>query len=192
MVAPTKAANPGTEGATTTRSRGWAPGERFVGRRAELAAARDALDAHRLVTLVGPRLVREWLAAQAVSGYVTNDGEHGTFELPMEHALVLAVPESPAYVVGAVEIVAGQFTTLDRLEAALRGDGGIPHGAFPTSLHSGIERYFATAYRHQLADVWFPAVDGLVDRLAAGARVAARGCSPATTTSRSTRGSAPS
>jgi SAM-dependent methyltransferase len=123
-----------------------------------------------------PRLVREWLSAQAVSGYVTYDAADGTFELPMEHAAVLALPESPAYVIGAVEIVAGQFTTLDRFEAAIRGDGGIPYGAFPASLHTGIERYFATAYRHQLADVWFPAVDGLVERLAAGARVADVGC----------------
>jgi trans-aconitate methyltransferase len=36
----------------------------------------------------------------------------------------------------------------------------------------GIERFFSTAYQHQLADLWFPAVPGLVDKLTHGVRVA--------------------
>ena len=40
----------------------------------------------------------------------------------------------------------------------------------------GIERFFRTAYTHQLAQSWFPAVDGLVERLDDGARVADVGC----------------
>ena len=123
-----------------------------------------------------PRLVTEWLAAQTVAGYVTYDPTAETYELPIEHAMVLAVADSPAYLVGAAEVTAGQYTTLQHLEKAFRGDGGIDLSLFPPSVYCGIERFFRTAYVHQLADVWFPAVEGLVGRLEQGIRVADVGC----------------
>ncbi|SNY73542.1 class I SAM-dependent methyltransferase [Paractinoplanes atraurantiacus] len=121
-----------------------------------------------------PRLVTEWLRAQAVSGYVTSDGE--TFELPIEHALALSVVDSPAYVVGGGDIIAGYFLALPQLEAAFRGDGGLPYADMPGCLHHGIERFFRTAYVNHLAQEWFPAVPGLVEKLEKGARVADVGC----------------
>ena len=133
---------------------------------AELAAAAG----------VNERLVTEWLAAQTVSGYVIHSPEAGTYELPAEHAMVLSLPDSPAYVVAAAEIIAGQYLTLDHLEDAFRRDGGIDYHHFPPSLFCGAERYFRTAFHHELADTWFAAVDGLVERLGAGARVADVGC----------------
>lgn len=123
-----------------------------------------------------PRLVTEWLAAQTVSGYVVHDPAAGTYRLPAEHAIVLAEPDSPAYLVGAAEIVAGQYLLLDALEAAFRGDGGIDWDRLPASLFHGVERFFRTAYTHEMATTWFPAVEGLVPRLEAGARVADVGC----------------
>jgi SAM-dependent methyltransferase len=133
---------------------------------AELAAA----------TGLHPRLVTEWLASQTVSGYVIHDSATGTYELPAEHAMVLAEPDSPAYVVAAAEIVTGQYLTLTQLEAAFRGDGGIDYDTLPDSLFSGVERYFRTAYTHEMATTWFPAVAGLVPLLQGGARVADVGC----------------
>lgn len=117
------------------------------------------------------RLVTEWLAAQTVSGYVTYHPAAGTYELPAEHAMVLADPESPAYIVPAGEVIAAQYLTLEHLEQALRNSGGIDFRVFPPSMHGGVERFFRTAYLHELPGSWFPAVPGLVERLAAGARV---------------------
>ncbi|MBG0567231.1 class I SAM-dependent methyltransferase [Actinoplanes aureus] len=121
-----------------------------------------------------PRLVTEWLRQQAVSGYVTVEGD--TFELPMEHALVLSVLDSPAYLVAAGEIIAGHYLSLDQLEGAFRGNGGLPYEEVPGCTHHGIERYFRTAYVNHLAQTWFPAVPGLVGKLESGARVADVGC----------------
>ncbi|MET7396527.1 class I SAM-dependent methyltransferase [Dactylosporangium sp. NPDC005572] len=151
-------------------------GDRLGLYRALAAAGPVTADKLAAQTGLNPRLVREWLAVQAVASYVRYDPAAGTYELPAEHAMVLSVPESPAYLVGAAEIVAGQFLILDRLEAAMRGDGGIGYGEYPHSVHHGIERFFHTAYRHQLAQVWVPAVDGLTALLEAGARVADIGC----------------
>jgi SAM-dependent methyltransferase len=127
-------------------------------------------------TRLHPRLVTEWLSAQTVSGYLRHDPSADTYELPDEHAMALSVVASPAYVIGAAEVIAGQYATLAQLESAFRGDGGIDYHAFPDTVAHGIERFFRTAYAHQLAQSWFPAIEGLVERLDDGARVADLGC----------------
>ena len=150
----------------------------------------DRLGLYRALTGAGPttaaelaqrtrlhhRLVTEWLGAQTVSGYVRHDPLTDTYELSVEHAMALSVIESPAYVIGAAEVIAGQFFTLEHLETAFRGDGGVDYHRFPDTATHGIERFFRTAYTHQLAQEWFPTVDGLIDRLDDGVRVADVGC----------------
>ncbi len=150
----------------------------------------DRLGLYRAMTGAGPmtaaeladrcglntRLVTEWLAAQTVSRYVSFDPTTQRYELPNANAMALSAAGSPAYVVGAAEIVAGQYATLGHLENAFRGDGAVGYEQFPHTVTHGIERFFRTAYTHQLAQAWFPAVAGLVERLADGARVADVGC----------------
>ncbi|MEV1076737.1 class I SAM-dependent methyltransferase [Streptomyces sp. NPDC050211] len=123
-----------------------------------------------------PRLVTEWLAAQTVSEYVVHDVRADTYELPAAHAAVLADVDSPAYVIGAADVIAGQYLALGDLEHAFRTDGALDYSAQHPCVFSGVERYFRTAYVHQIAAAWFPAVPGLVERLARGARVADVGC----------------
>jgi SAM-dependent methyltransferase len=137
-----------------------------------------ALTATELARACGlnERLLTEWLASQVVSGYVTYDPAAQTYELPIEYAAALSMSDSPAYIVAAAEVIAAQFVTLPQLEHALRTDGGIDYRIMPDHLFHGIERFFRTAYVHQIGPVWFPAIDGLLDRLEAGARVADVGC----------------
>ncbi|WP_203712057.1 class I SAM-dependent methyltransferase [Asanoa siamensis] len=161
-------------GAATTAST--VLGDRAGLYRALATEGRTTADELAAATGLNPRLVREWLAVQVVSGYVTYDAAAGTYELPIEHAMVLAVEDSPAFVAGAAEIIAGEYQMLSRLEAALRSDGGVAYHDYPSTVHTGIERFFRTAYVHQLAQVWLPAVPGLVARLDEGARVADVGC----------------
>ena len=111
-----------------------------------------------------PRLVAEWLGARTVSGFLRYDPSTDTYELPDEHAMALSVVGSPAYVIGAAEVIAGQFTTLRHLEGAFRGDGGIDYHAFPDTV----------AHTEVIAGP--NPVDGLVERLDDGVRVADVGC----------------
>jgi hypothetical protein len=46
------------------------------------------------------RYIREWLCQQAASGYVEYEPSDGTFRLPPEQALALAVDNSPAFIPG--------------------------------------------------------------------------------------------
>ena len=73
-----------------------------------------------------PRLVREWLSAQAASGYMVHD--KGRFVLPEEQAMALALEDSPAYMAGGAAVVAALFHDKDKLVAAMRGDGGLAWG----------------------------------------------------------------
>ncbi len=144
------------------------------------AAMTDAgpLTAAELAATTGlhKRLIAKWLAGQTVSGYVRYEPQVGTFELPPEHALALSVIDSPAYVISAAEIITAQYLTLTQLEQVFRGEADLDYDELPPSLFEGGERFFRTAYTHELATTWFPAVDALVPRLEAGARVADVGC----------------
>jgi SAM-dependent methyltransferase len=122
------------------------------------------------------RYIREWLANQASGGYVTYHAQDGTFELPDEHAAVLADADSPAYVTGIYPIIAAAWASTDRAVEAFRSGDGIGWHEHDPRLFTGVERIFAPLYRHQLVQDWIPALDGVQERLTAGARVADVGC----------------
>ena len=122
------------------------------------------------------RYVAEWLANQASGGYVVHHAGDGTFELPDTHAAVLAEPESPAYLPGIYAVIAAAWASVDRVADAFRSGDGVGWHEHDPRLFGGVERLFAPLYRHQLVQDWIPALDGVDERLRAGARVADVGC----------------
>ena len=121
-----------------------------------------------------PRLILEWLNAQAASGYVEFDD--GGYRLPEEQALALAVEDSPVFVAGGAVVIASLFLDKDKQVAAMRGDGAIPWGDHHPCLFSGTEKFFRPGYKANLVPSWLPALDGVTDKLEAGADVADVGC----------------
>ena len=65
-------------------------------------------------TGVAERYVREWLAAQAASGYVEYDAATRRFSMTPEQAMALANETSPVYVAGAFELIARPTSTSQR------------------------------------------------------------------------------
>lgn len=120
------------------------------------------------------RLVREWLSGQAASGYVEH--EAGRFRLPEEQALALAVEDSPVYVAGGASVLSSMYLDKDKLVAAMRGNGALSWADHHPCLFSGTERFFRPGYKANLVSSWLPALDGVVPRLEAGAKVADIGC----------------
>ena len=53
------------------------------------------------------RYVREWLNAQAASGYVEYDPETGRYAMTPEQALAFAEPSSPVFLPGAFQTAVG-------------------------------------------------------------------------------------
>jgi SAM-dependent methyltransferase len=125
---------------------------------------------------VRERYVREWLGNQAASGYVQHDPSTDRYSLPHEHALALADPDSPFYVMGGYQILASIWADEERiLDRFRRGEGMGWHEHDPR-LFSGTERFFRPGYQAHLVPEWIPAFDGLEAALREGATVADVGC----------------
>ena len=119
---------------------------------------------------------REWLNCQAAGSYVTYDPATARYTLPPEQAVALTDESSPAFLPGLFQTALGSVhDTAEIVEAARTGDGfgWHQHG---DDVHTGCERFFRPGYLANLVDAWLPALDGVVDKLAAGARVADLGC----------------
>jgi len=122
------------------------------------------------------RYVREWLLSQAAGGYVTYDADSGAFGMTEEQAAALADPDSPVLMLGGFQIASSLFADAPKLRDRFRSGDGLGWGEHHHDLFEGTERLFAPGYRANLASAWLPALDGVVEKLAAGARVADVGC----------------
>jgi SAM-dependent methyltransferase len=131
-------------------------------------------DALATKTGCNPRLIQEWLHAQAAAGYVEQVEEQ--FRLPPEQALALAVEDSPVYIAGGAVVLASLFLDKDKLVTAMRSNGALAWGDHHPSMFGGTERFFRPGYRAHLVPEWLPALEGVVPKLEAGATVADVGC----------------
>jgi SAM-dependent methyltransferase len=122
------------------------------------------------------RLVREWLANQVAGGYVEYDADANRYELPAEHAMALADPDSPVYVMGAFDVIASVWADEERLMEAFRSGEGMGWHEHDHRLFHGTERFFRPGYQAHLVAEWIPALDGVEQRLQEGIRVADVGC----------------
>jgi len=120
------------------------------------------------------RYVREWLAAQAASGYVTH--EAGRFFLTSEQALIFAEPDSPANMIGAFDTAAAMVENQPKVQAAFKTGKGVAWGEQAGCLFCAVARLFRPGYVNALVQDWLPALNGVVKKLNAGAKVADVGC----------------
>src|SRR5918998_1702420 len=127
-------------------------------------------------TATHERYVREWLNNQAAGGYVTYNPKNGTYELPNEQALVLADDNSSVFIGGLFEVIAAMWASADRIADAFRTGEGVGWHEHDHRLFHGVERLFGPIYRGNLTAQWIPALDGVEDKLRAGAKVADVGC----------------
>ncbi len=148
----------------------------------------DALGLYRTLAEIGPataddlaratdcapRYIREWLSAQAASGYVTHDD--GRFSLSPEQAFVFAQPDSPANMIGAFDTAAAMVENQTKVQMAFKTGKGVAWGDQAGCLFCAVARLFRPGYVNALVQEWLPALDGMLDRLESGAKVADIGC----------------
>ena len=125
---------------------------------------------------VAERSVREWLGNQAAGGYVTYDPGSDTYTLPDEQALALADEESPFYLLGVDDSIASLYADEEKILEAFRSGEGMGWHEHDHRLFRGTERFFKPGYRGHLVGEWIPALDGVQEKLEAGAKVADIGC----------------
>jgi SAM-dependent methyltransferase len=122
------------------------------------------------------RYVREWLAAQAASGYVEYDAKTGRFSMTPEQSMALASETSPVYVAGAFEVIAAAYLDEPKVTAAFRSGKGVGWHEHHECLFRGVERFFRSGYQAFLVQEWIPALEGVHAKLTRGAKVADVGC----------------
>lgn len=121
------------------------------------------------------RLVREWLDGQAAGGLLAWDDHTDEYSVSPEAAMALADDTSPAFIARAMNAFGSMFIDMPKVAEAFRGDGALSWGDHHPCLFSGTEWFFRTGYRAELPH-WIDALDGVADKLAAGATVADIGC----------------
>jgi SAM-dependent methyltransferase len=143
----------------------------------KLATAGRPLTSGELAEAAGcaERYVREWLNAQAASGYVTYRGD-GKYELTPEQVVAFTDEASPACVIGGFQAMLAATRAVDRLTDAFRTGEGLGWHEHHHDLFRGTERFFRPGYIANLASSWIPALDGVEEKLAGGASVADVGC----------------
>ena len=122
------------------------------------------------------RYVREWLGNQCAGGYIDYDPTTQNYRLGPEHAAVLADESGPAFMAGGFVTAVGVFQILDKVEHAFRSGEGIDWGEHDHRMFCGVERFFGPAYRTMLVSDWIPSLDGVHEKLQAGAKIADIGC----------------
>jgi len=122
------------------------------------------------------RYVREWLASQAAGGYVTYDTKTNKFSLSEEQAFTLANEDSPAYLPGAFELALASLAAVPRITDSFRSGAGMGWHEHDEGVFHGCEKFFRPGYAANLVTSWIPALNGVKEKLEAGARVADVGC----------------
>ncbi len=150
----------------------------------------DRLGLYRAMTGTGPmmaadlaaatglheRWLLEWLRGQAAAGLI-DTGDGLIFELSREAEAVLADSHgSLLFAAGAFQGGVAAPDVVDRLAGAFESGVGLSYEDLGPAAAHAVERLTEPWTRLALVPLILPALDGVVDRLAAGALVADVGC----------------
>jgi ubiquinone/menaquinone biosynthesis C-methylase UbiE len=127
-------------------------------------------------TRTDPRYVAEWLRGQAAGGYVEYDPAADSYAMTEEQAFALANPDGGVYAPGAFVLALGALRAEPRITEAFRNGTGVGWHEHDEDVFIGCEQFFRPGYIASLVPSWIPALDGVADKLQAGAKVADLGC----------------
>lgn len=152
----------------------------YLGDRLELFEAMSdegALTSAELAAKTGlhERWLREWLHGLGAAGILDYDGAD-RFRLTPEGHAVLVDESHPANGVGFFSQLPRQMAIAERLPEAFRTGLGLDYDELGAEGAIGVERGLAPFFRSLLVPALLPRVEGFVDRLKAGARLADVGC----------------
>ncbi len=122
------------------------------------------------------RYVREWLANQAAGGYIEHDSAAASFALTPEQTAVFADPEGPLYMLGAFDNAVSGIENQSKVRVAFGTGEGVAWGDQASCMFCAVAKFFRPGYRANLIQNWLPALDGVVDKLKQGGRIADIGC----------------
>ena len=122
---------------------------------------------------VNARYTEEWLSAMACAGYVEYDPTAATFNLPPEHAPMLAQEAGPYFMGGIYQDFMGVIEPIDQVAHAFKVGGGVPQSAYGDKASCGLDRMTSSWYENFLLQQWIPSVPAVEAKLKQGSAVAA-------------------
>ena len=122
------------------------------------------------------RYLREWLSAQVASEYAHHDPATDRFWLDRAQATCLGDPTNPAFLAGGMTVASSMHKDEATVRAAFATGAGVGWHEHHDDLFLGTERFFRPGYAANLVESWVPALDGVQEKLEAGALVADVGC----------------
>ncbi|WP_307856826.1 class I SAM-dependent methyltransferase [Mycolicibacter acidiphilus] len=121
------------------------------------------------------RYVREWLGGVTVAGVVDYDPETATYLLPEHRAAVLTRAAGSANLARIAQYIPLLAEVEQKVLTCFRRGGGLDYSEYPR-FHTVMAERSGEVVDTALVDVTLPLVDGLPERLRAGADVADFGC----------------
>ena len=128
------------------------------------------------ITDTNERYIREWLNGQAASGYIEYDAESKSFYMTDEQTFVMTDETSAAYLPGAFVLATSSLKATPKIIERFKTGEGLGWHEHHEGVFCGTELFFRPGYGAHLVNDWIPALDGVEEKLKAGAKVADVGC----------------
>jgi ubiquinone/menaquinone biosynthesis C-methylase UbiE len=153
----------------------------YIGDQAGVFAAMDGTGPQTCGQLaektgLNPKYLHEWLGSVSAAGYITFHSHNETFELTPEQALVFTREGQPACMQGFIQAVVSQYEAHEKAVETFKSGEGRPWSDQSQCCFCGTDRFFRPGYAANLVSTWIPSLDGVEDKLKAGAKVADIGC----------------
>lgn len=122
------------------------------------------------------RYVEEWLKGMVCAGYLAHDPDNQTYELPVEHAFLLASDDTDHFAGGLFAMVPPLLAVAPRVADAFQRGGGVPFEDYGEEGMTALDLINRGNYEHKLVDYWLAAMPDVVEKLHDGADVLDVGC----------------
>ena len=122
------------------------------------------------------RWIREWLRHQAANGQIEYLVDTDEFQISPEAAAVLCHPGQPYYFASGLEAVASMRGAVDKMPEAFKTGLGMSYDDHGSCCACNVENLNSFVPRNLLVPKILPLLDGVVDQLNQGIRVADVGC----------------
>jgi len=127
-------------------------------------------------TALQRRYVEEWLKGMVCAGYLEYHPEQETYELPDEHAHMLASEGTDHYAGGLFGMAPVLLGVAPQVAEAFRDGGGVPFADYGEAGIQALDMINRGNYEHRFASYWLQALPKIVARLESGGRVLDVGC----------------
>ncbi|AXN45335.1 Demethylrebeccamycin-D-glucose O-methyltransferase [Mycobacterium marinum] len=121
------------------------------------------------------RYVREWLGGMTAGQVIEYDAETATYSLPEHRAAMLTRAAGPNNLARVTQFISLLGEVEQKVIACFREGGGVHYTQYPR-FHTLMAEMSGEVFDSALVDVIVPLVEGLPERLQAGAEVADFGC----------------